>query len=280
MKPEIIAILFVFLTFLVIEAIKTGLFSKTGQTRDDGIVEWVSALSLLIVIQPGIILATNSILGSVAPSYAGSLSDTPIILQILLLLVFDDMTQYWWHRLSHSVPLLYKLHRPHHNASYMSVRLVYRNSLLYYTLMPGIWFSAVLVYLGLGWVYAFYLVSKLTVITGAHCDWQWDAKLYKIKSLDKVMWLVERIISTPATHSAHHGKHAADGVTNYKGNFGNMLFLWDVLFGTAKITRQRPPEYGVEDLPDTDYKEQLFWPFISRGTSAIHVKTADQQQNS
>lgn len=276
MKPEIIAILFIFFAFSITEAIKTGLFNKTGQTRDDSIVELVSALSLLIIIQPGIILTTNTILGSYAPSYAGSLAGIPILLQILLLLVFDDMTQYWWHRLSHSVPWLYKLHRPHHNASYMSVRLVYRNSLLYYTLMPGIWFSAVLIYLGLGWVYAFYLVIKLTVITGAHCDWQWDAKLYKIKALDKVMWFVERVFSTPATHSAHHGKHAADGVTHYKGNFGNMLFLWDVLFGTAKITRQRPSEFGVEDLPDTDYKEQLFWPFVSRNSSTTPAKASEQ----
>lgn len=265
MKPEIIGVICVFVTFSIIEAIKVGLFNKKNQTKDDSIVELGSAFVLLLLVQPGIILTATFLMAANFPEYRDALIDLPIVAQIGLLLIFDDMTQYWWHRLSHSTPWLYKLHRPHHNAEYMSVRLVYRNSILYYAMMPGIWFSAVLVYLGLGWVYAFYLVAKLTVITGAHCDWQWDAPLYKIKSLDIVMWVIERVFSTPSTHSAHHGKHANDGITHYKGNFGNMLFLWDMIFGTAKITRKRPPEYGVENLPETDYKEQLFWPLVSRG---------------
>jgi len=74
------------------------------------------------------------------------------------------------------------------------------------------------------------------------------------------MWVLERCISTPATHAAHHGKHMADGITHYKGNFGNLLLFWDVLFGTAKITRQYPEKIGVENLPDTSVGEQLFWP--------------------
>ncbi len=34
---------------------------------------------------------------------------------------------------------------------------------------------------------------------------------------------------------------------HYKGNFGNLLFFWDVLFGTARITRRYPARV---DLPD------------------------------
>ena len=103
---------------------------------------------------------------------------------------------------------------------------------------------------------------KMTVIFGAHSDLHWDKPLYKIKWLSGVMWLLERTISTPATHSAHHGKFASDGITNYKGNYGNLLFFWDVLFGTAKITRQYPKEYGVENMSDTTAAEQLFWPVV------------------
>jgi sterol desaturase/sphingolipid hydroxylase (fatty acid hydroxylase superfamily) len=76
------------------------------------------------------------------------------------------------------------------------------------------------------------------------------------------MWLVERTISTPATHSAHHGRHADDGVTNYKGNYGNLLFFWDVLFGTAKITRRYPEHIGVENLEPVSAAHQLLWPLV------------------
>ena len=43
-----------------------------------------------------------------------------------------------------------------------------------------------------------------------------------------------------------------------------MLFFWDVLFGTAKITRQYPPEFGVENLPETSTLEQLIWPIVRK----------------
>ena len=35
-----------------------------------------------------------------------------------LLLIFDDLTQYWWHRTCHNVPILYNLHRAHHDSEY------------------------------------------------------------------------------------------------------------------------------------------------------------------
>jgi sterol desaturase/sphingolipid hydroxylase (fatty acid hydroxylase superfamily) len=128
--------------------------------------------------------------------------------------------------------------------------------------MPGLWFSGILIYLGGGWVYAGYIVVKMTVIYGAHSDLRWDRHLYNIKWLAPLMWVLERTISTPATHSAHHGKYAVDEATHYKGNYGNLLFFWDILFGTAKITRQYPTEFGVENLPDTTVAEQLLWPVV------------------
>jgi len=93
------------------------------------------------------------------------------------------MTQYWWHRITHNTPWLYNLHRPHHQAEYLSIRIVYRNNIFYYFLMPGLWFTGALIYLGGGWVYAVYIVIKMTIIYGAHSDIRWDSKLYNIKWL-------------------------------------------------------------------------------------------------
>jgi sterol desaturase/sphingolipid hydroxylase (fatty acid hydroxylase superfamily) len=122
----------------------------------------------------------------------------------------------------------------------------------------------VLVHLGFGPVYAIYLVVKMTVIFGAHSAIRWDAPLYKIKWLSPVMWLVERTISTPATHFAHHGMHRDDGVTYYKGNYGNLLFFWDVLFGTAHITRRYPDRYGIENLEERSARAELAWPLFHK----------------
>ena len=225
MHPEMIVILGIFLLFAVLEIVFTQFFKKPGAKRGDWVVEVISAVTLIAITQPLVLFGGGYVASLVAPDAAGALAGLPVLAGIALFLIFDDMTQYWWHRLSHSTPWLYNLHRPHHNAEYLSIRVVYRNNLFYYALMPGLWFSGALIYLGLGWVYAGYIVVKMAVIYGAHSDVRWDAPFYKIKWLSPLMWIVERTISTPATHSAHHGKHAADGVTNYKGNYGNLLFF-------------------------------------------------------
>ncbi len=269
MQTYSIVILAIFAGFGLLELWRTQLFSKSEQTRDDGIVEIVSMAALTIFTQPMILFLSAGLMALVAPQWAGALSEIPVLAAIALFLVLDDMTQYWWHRASHSFSWLYNLHRAHHNARYMSVRLVYRNNLFYYAMMPGLWLSGALIYLGLGWVYAGYLVVKMTVIIGAHSDVAWDRPLYRIKWLSPVMWLVERTISTPATHHAHHGRHADDPAVNYKGNFGNLLFFWDVLFGTAKVTRQYPTSYGVENLAPASLGQQLMWPVFPEQKDAI-----------
>ena len=264
MKPEYIVIPSIFIAFAIAEVVRTSFFHKPNQQARDGVVEAASTVLLLGLTQPAILLMAAMLMGAAFPAVRDSLIGIPVVAQIGLLLVFDDMTQYWWHRTTHNTPWLYKLHRAHHDAGYMSIRIVYRNGFFYFLLMPSIWLSGVLIYLGLAKVYSFYLMFKMLVIFGAHSDIRWDKPLYEIKRLSPVMWLLERTISTPATHSAHHGKHQADGITNYKGNYGNLLFFWDVLFRSAKITRRYPEEIGVENLEPMGAAEQLFWPVVRK----------------
>lgn len=267
MRYEYWLLLLVFVGFAVVESLKTGFLHKKGQRAADAIVESVSAVVLLGMTTPLVLLCGGLVTAWAFPDQRDVLTDSPILLQVGLLLLLDDLTQYWWHRTCHNTRWLYNLHRAHHDAAYMSVRIVYRNSILYYLMMPGLWLSGGLIYLGLGRVYLVYIVVKLLVIVAAHSDVRWDAPLYRSPLLARFMWLVERIISTPATHAAHHGKHASDGVTNYKGNYGNLLFFWDILFGTAKITRRYPESFGVENLEPASAAQQLLWP-LARDRSA------------
>lgn len=275
MKPELLVVLSMFMGFVILEIIFTNFFKKPGQTYKDIIVELASTAAVSAIAQPIAFGSGFAIAAYLVPQSVDMLKTWPVLAVFALFLIFDDMTQYWWHRMSHSIPWLYNLHRPHHNAPYLSIRVVYRNNFFYYLFMPGLWLSGALTFLGGGWVYIIYMLIKMPVIFGAHSDVRWDKPLYKIKWLSPVMWIIERTISTPATHAAHHGKHQSDGVTNYKGNYGNLLFFWDVLFGTAKITRQYPNEYGVENLPETTVGEQLVWPLIS--APKAQGKTAEAQ---
>jgi len=229
---------------------------------NDTKLEVLMFVSLVAVTQPLALLGANWLCNAFMPGMRGAWSHLPWWAMTAILLVADDMTQYWWHRASHS-PWLWPLHRAHHSASYMSIRITYRNNFFYYLMMPGLWSAGVLLYLGFGKVYAVYIVVKMMVILGAHCAWPWDAPLYRIRVLRPLMWVVERTISTPATHWAHHALTNADGIGHYKGNFGNLLFFWDVLFGTAHITRQYPAKVGLEDdrrFGAEHWAAQMFYP--------------------
>ena len=243
-------------------------------TANDTKLELLMFLSLLAITQPLIFLITAKLGSWLVPSYKEVLSDWPWWGMVGILILCDDLTQYWWHRLSHS-PLLWPLHRAHHSAEYMSIRITYRNNFFYYLMMPGLWFAGALLYLGVGGiVYALYIVVKLTIIMGAHCAWRWDEPLYKIPAMRPIMWVLERTISTPATHWAHHAITQKDGVGHYKGNFGNMLFIWDLIFGSALITRKYPEKVGLIDdklFGQERWYHQMFFPLFQsqRQSSAL-----------
>ena len=266
MRPLLqnLLILSIMLGFAGVEWVSRRYKDTVRADANDTKLELFMFLSLIAIAQPVAILVTNKLCNLWIPEQRGALADLPWYAMVGLLLVCDDLTQYLWHRASHS-PLLWPLHRAHHSATYMSIRITYRNNFFYYMLMPGLWFAGLALYFGFGVVYSYYLIAKLTIILGAHCAWRWDEPLYRIPALRPVMWVVQRTISTPATHWAHHAITNADGIGHYKGNFGNMLFLWDVLFGTAHITQKYPAGVGLQGdrvFGQERWYHQMFYPVL------------------
>ncbi len=241
---QMLAVVSVLLAFGLAEWVQ-GRFFAPEATREDNRLDVV--VTLLFPLISGAVLATSGALcAALMPEQRNAWAGWSVWAMLAVLLVADDLTQYLWHRLSHS-SVLWPLHRAHHSAAYMSVRVVYRNNAFYYALMPGLWLSGALVFLGFGWVYVGYSIVKVSVIIAAHSAVRWDEWLYRHAALRPLAWLVQRTISTPATHFAHHALVQDDGIGHYTGNFGNLLFLWDVLFGTAHITQRYPPAYGLSD---------------------------------
>jgi sterol desaturase/sphingolipid hydroxylase (fatty acid hydroxylase superfamily) len=274
-----LTILLIFLGFAAAEWLR-GRFRSPHETSEDAPLEGVMTMLFAAAIYPGILLLVGSLAQRYVPEQAGSLSHLPVWVMIGLLLLADDLTQYWWHRASHS-PLMWPLHRAHHSAPYMGIRVVYRNNFFYYAMMPGLWISAYLVFLGLAPVYPWYLLVKMLVIFGAHSELRWDEVLYRHRWLHPLAWIVERTISTPATHYAHHAMTQNDGIGHYKGNYGNLLFFWDVLFGTARITRRYPARCGLYDdvvYGPEKWAVQLFYPLFrsKREQSVLSGESAPQ----
>ena len=241
---QLLAVLTVLGGFALAELAR-GRFFPREATREDNRLD-IAVTLLFPLIAAAVLAAAGALCAWLVPAQRNALAHWSWWQMLLVLLLADDLTQYLWHRLSHT-SLLWPLHRAHHSAAYMSVRIVYRNNAFYYALMPGLWLSGALLYLGFGWVYVGYTIVKLTVIIGAHSALRWDEWLYRRRALRPLAWLLQRTISTPATHHAHHALAQDDGIGHYTGNYGNLLFVWDVLFGSAHITQRYPPAYGLAD---------------------------------
>ena len=239
-----LAIAAVLTSFALAEMLQGRFFAREATAQDNRLD--IAVTLMFPAISLGVLAITNALCQWLLPQQRAALADWTWWQMLLVLLVADDLTQYFWHRLSHT-SVLWPLHRAHHSAAYMSVRVVYRNNAFYYALMPGLWLSGILLFLGFGWVYVDYTIAKLSVIIGAHSALRWDQWLYRYRMLAPLAWLVERTISTPATHFAHHALVQDDGIGHYTGNYGNLLFVWDVLFGTAHFSRRYPPAYGLAD---------------------------------
>ena len=255
-----------------------GLYFSGKRSKTDYTIELVSLATLPTLIQPGIFLVTFLGMNFFLPNLENYFINLHFMWQIVTFLILDDMVQYWWHRWSHTNMTMWKLHRPHHVVEEMGVLVTYRNAILYYALMPGIWFSGILIYLGMGYVYIFYVTVKLIVILLAHSETKWDRFLYRYKVLHPLAWIIERTISTPSTHFAHHGLTAEDGISHPNGNFGNLLFFWDILFGTAKITRKYPETFGAwNQIKEPWYIQLLFPIFRSKDPrSELHAWKTNQ----
>jgi len=264
MNNESISKLIPIIILLILGIIESlgGLYFNDKRTKNDLTIELISLTVLPTLIQPAILLFVLFMMDMWLPLYEDYFINSFFLWHVLAFLIFDDLTQYLWHKLSHKNPFMWKLHRPHHVVEEMGVLVTYRNAVLYYAFMPGIWLSAILIYFGMIEVYLYYLPIKMIVILLAHSEVRWDRFLYKHKALHPLAWLIERTISTPCTHYAHHGLTSEDGVSNPNGNYGNLLFFWDVLFGTAKITRKYPSKFGAWNKMKEPWYVQLLFPII------------------
>ena len=230
--------------------------------KNERILDIVCFVIPKLIVRPLITYFTLKLLPVFFPAAKGVFSWVPFGWAFLIIAVADDLTQYWYHRLHHQVPWLWRFHRTHHSAPYMGMAMASRQNIIYTVFFSQMYLTAALTYLGLGYAALFVTGIKSLITLGAHSSIPWDKPFYKYKILHPVAWVLERLISTPATHHAHHADTVDDGVGNYKGNFGNMFFIWDVIFGTGIITRRYPTSFGIKHYKQEEWYAQFLWPIF------------------
>lgn len=143
----------------------------------------------------------------------------PVWLQIPAALLVMDLGSYAVHRLSHDIPLLWRVHQVHHSDIDVDCGTAFRHhplealisqgSQLLLVVIFGIAPLAVLVVVVIGTVSEFFSHANVALPPG-------------------VERLLRRYIVTPDLHRIHHSTDAVEG----NRNFASVFCAWDRLFST------------------------------------------------
>jgi sterol desaturase/sphingolipid hydroxylase (fatty acid hydroxylase superfamily) len=147
-----------------------------------------------------------------------------------------DAWMYWWHRLNHRLPFLWRFHRTHHSDPRMDVTTANRFHLGEIAL-SSLLRVPVIALLGLQlWELALYEMAMFTVVQLHHANIALPAWL------DRGLRVV---IVTPFMHKVHHSRCQAETDSNYSSLFS----FWDRLFRTFRF-RDDPHtiQFGLDEF--------------------------------
>ncbi len=150
----------------------------------------------------------------------------PVVFVISLVVV--DFLNYVFHRLSHAIPALWRLHAIHHSDEHVTAL----TSQLHHPLEVAasyVFLIAVYVVIGMP-VVAAIIYGLIFAVENAFAH----ADVTLPRGLDR--WL-RWVIVTPDLHRTHHSRDMREG----NSNFGQVLTIWDRLFGTY-LDRPSLPE--------------------------------------
>ena len=204
-----------------------------------------------------------AIMTRVFPNHAGSLSQLSPWLVFAIVFPLNELCHYWVHRLAHEKRWLWKLHRTHHSGMDMNASLLYRYNIFWPMIVPQPWIGTIVMYLG--HTEAFLAASLITYLVNVltHMSFRWDLVLRERFPRSEPLWRVlERIITLPDAHQAHHAYGAEQAHPN--GNYAVTLFFYDIIFGTAKLLVKRQEKFGLPISPRLHWAEELFWPVIRK----------------
>jgi len=150
-----------------------------------------------------------------------------------------DATHYGVHRLVHRVGLLWNWHRLHHSDTTLDISTTVRHHPLD-ALISGLAAGTMAVVVGASPVeVAAYATLALGVQAAAHANLRFPLA---------PPWLGALLV-TPAQHHLHHSPECADTDSNY----GEVLNLWDRIFGTFNPPRGPVSVFGVQAAAHPDY---------------------------
>jgi sterol desaturase/sphingolipid hydroxylase (fatty acid hydroxylase superfamily) len=178
------------------------------------------------------------------------LVQVPLWLKLVLGVMLFDFVTYWFHRMAHVTPVIWRFHRVHHSDTSMDASTNFRAhpvELIFWFGTSNILAAAIF---GLGPVsLGLYFLIATPLFFLEHANLKFPTWL------DKTVGLV---FTTPNFHKVHHeqDQYYTDS------NFADIFILWDRLFGTFKYKPVQEIKYGLKEFEE-DKKQNFWYLFIS-----------------
>ncbi len=142
--------------------------------------------------------------------------------------LLNDLAYYTDHRISHRTGFFWAIHTTHHSSKEMNLLVSNRGTVLD---------------LGGAMALSYYLLPILGVHPAMFVACKFFANLWGIFNHTrkvKRMGVLEGVLATPANHRVHHGTEPK----YLDKNYGQVLIVWDRLFGTWQ-REEEEPTYGL-----------------------------------
>ena len=143
--------------------------------------------------------------------------------------VMIDFVYYWYHRFSHRVRFMWAVHMNHHSSEEMNFTVSLRQAWFgpitkvpFFIVMPLIGFDPIITA----------VAGVASTLWGVIGHTQWIRRLGAL----------EYILVTPSSHRVHHGSNEC----YIDKNYGNLLIVWDRLFGTF-AEEIEPVRFGIRE---------------------------------
>ncbi|MDX9998168.1 MAG: sterol desaturase family protein [Phenylobacterium sp.] len=178
----------------------------------------------------------------------------------VVLFLAEDLTYYWFHRLSHERRFWWAAHVNHHSSQHYNLSTALRQTwtggvagtwLLWLPLsLLGFPPAMVAVQKGISLVYQFWIHTE---------------------AIGRMPAWFEAVFNTPSHHRVHHARNPR----YLDRNYGGILIVWDRLFGTFEPERaEEPCRYGlVKNIATFNPLRVAFHEWTAIGRDLLHARS-------
>ena len=168
----------------------------------------------------------------------------PVWAKALAAVLLFDMWTYWWHRISHVVPFLWRFHRVHHSDPQMDVTTANRFHVGEIFISNTIRIPLIILFGAEFWHIALFTALMFPIVQFQHANIGLPPKFDR---------LLRTIFVTPHMHKVHHSRYYKETNSNYT----SMLSIWDRLFGSFVLSKDLSKiEFGLKHFDD-DKKQSV-----------------------